>query len=61
MEYRYPHFKREHLVRDMDFGGGPSPGQPMPDFELPTTDGGTVRLGDFVGQRPLLLTFGSVT
>jgi peroxiredoxin len=33
----------------------------MPDFDLPTTDGGRVRKHDFVGQRPLLLTFGSVT
>jgi hypothetical protein len=61
MEYRYPHFKRRLLMADMAFGGGPRPGRPMPDFDLPTTDGGRVRKHDFVGQRPLLLTFGSVT
>jgi FPC/CPF motif-containing protein YcgG len=33
----------------------------MPEFDLPTTDGGRVRKNDFVGQQPLLLTMGSVT
>lgn len=61
MEYRYLHFNRKLLMEDVAFAGGPSPGQQMPDFDLPTTDGGRVRKGDFVGQRPLLLTFGSVT
>lgn len=61
MEYRYPHFKRELLMEDMSFSGGPVPGKPMPDFDLPTTDGGRVRKRDFVTQRPLLLTFASVT
>ncbi|MFP4600979.1 MAG: TlpA family protein disulfide reductase [Persicimonas sp.] len=61
LEYRYPHFKRELLMEDMSFGGGPSPGEPMPDFELPTTDGDTIRKSDFVGDRPLLLTVGSIT
>jgi hypothetical protein len=61
MEYRYPHFKRELLMEDMEFSAGPPPGHPMPDFDLPTTDGGRVRKDDFVGERPLLLIFGSVT
>lgn len=60
-EYRYAHFTRERLMEDMAFTGGPPPGQPMPDFDLPTTDGGRVRKSDFVGQRPLLLTFASIT
>ncbi len=61
MEYRYPHFKRELLLEDMAFRRGPAPGEPMPDFDVPTTDGDRVRKQDFVGRRSLLLTFGSVT
>lgn len=60
-EYRYPHFEPWMMKHDATFGGGPAPGQPMPDFELPTTDGGCVRKSDFIGHRPLLLTFGSIT
>lgn len=33
----------------------------MPDFDLRTIEGDRVRKSDFVGQRPLLLTMGSVT
>lgn len=61
MEYRYPHFKRALLIEDMGFAQGPMPGQEVPDFDLPTTDGGRVRKADFLGRRPLLLTFASVT
>jgi hypothetical protein len=60
-EYRYEHFKRELLIEDMAFAGGPGPGDPMPEFDLPTTDGGRVRKSDFVGDRPLFLTFASIT
>jgi peroxiredoxin Q/BCP len=28
-----------------------TPGGKAPDFELPTDDGGTVRLGDFKGKK----------
>ncbi len=61
VEYRYPHFKRELLMEDASFDGGPSPGEPVPYFDLPTTDGGRISKGDFVGERPLLLVFGSFT
>jgi len=61
MDYRYPHFKRALLAEDTAFHGGPTPGSLLPDFDLPTTDGGRVRQADFVGQRPLLLLFGSIT
>ncbi len=37
MPYRYPRFTREILFQDLSFRGGPSPGQPLPDFELATT------------------------
>ena len=29
-------------------------GQPAPDFSLPTADGGSVALDDFIGQQPVL-------
>ena len=61
MEYRYDHFSRELLMEDMAWRGGPEPGEEMPDFHLATTDGGRVRKSDFVGMRPVLLSFGSVT
>ncbi len=61
MKYRYPHFKRQLLIEDLAFRRGPSPGEPMPEFDLPTTEGGRIRKSDFVGQRPLLVTFSSVT
>jgi hypothetical protein len=60
-DYRYPHFRRQLLLEDRAFTGGVRPGDALPDFDLPTTDGGRVRKADFVGERPLLLTFGSVT
>lgn len=59
--YRYPHFERKLLMEDTSFKTGPSPGEPMLDFELPTTRGGLVRKRDFVGERPVLLAFGSIT
>ncbi|MDP9357200.1 MAG: redoxin domain-containing protein [Chloroflexota bacterium] len=61
LNYRYPHFTRGILLDDMAFRGGPYPGQPLPDFDLPTTDGGCVHKRDFVGRRPLLLTCTSIT
>ncbi len=61
MEYRYTHFKRKLFIEDTAFAGGPLPDQQMPNFDLPTIDGGRVRKSDFVGERPLLFTFGSFT
>jgi hypothetical protein len=61
LEYRYPHFRRALLVEDMSFHAGPKPGQPMPDFELATSDGRVIRKQDFVGGSPMLLTMGSIT
>ncbi|MBI4424205.1 MAG: redoxin domain-containing protein [Elusimicrobia bacterium] len=45
----------------MRFRGGPRPGEPFPDFDLPTIDGSRVRKDQFVGQRPVLVTLGSAT
>ena len=60
MEYRYAHFKRQLVMEDMAFTSGPRPGEPFPDFDLPTTDGDRVRFADYTG-RSLLITFGSIT
>jgi hypothetical protein len=54
--YRYPHFRRAILFEDLSFHGGPSPGQPMPDFDVPNLAGSRTRKGDFVGRQPLFLT-----
>ena len=39
-----------------------APGDPAFDFDLPLLDGsGRIRLGDFAGERPVALVFGSYT
>jgi peroxiredoxin len=48
-------------MEDRSFTGGVRPGDPMPDFVLPTTTGRRVRKTDFVGKQPVLLAFGSFT
>ena len=59
--YRYPRVTRAILRADLAFHGGPEPGAPSPDIDLPTVDGGLLRKRDFVGRRPLLLTCASIT
>ena len=34
---------------------GPKVGEPAPEIELPSLDGGTIRLGDFGGEETLVL------
>jgi hypothetical protein len=61
--YNYRHYGLRHLLGDAVRnlrGAGLRPGEPAPDFELPRSDGGSVRLGDRRG-RPVLLRFGSFT
>lgn len=60
MTYGYEHFHTRLLLDDMKFHGGPKPGEPIPDFDLPTTDGSRVQTDDFAG-RPVLITMGSTT
>lgn len=58
--YNYDSFRKEMIKEDMDFRGGPQPGDLAPDFDLPTLDGGRFRLSDHRG-RPVLFQFGSYT
>lgn len=51
----------DYHEEDVAFRVGPRPGDPMPDFELPTTDGRTIRKADFVTERPVLITLASMT
>lgn len=57
--YRYPHFHLGLMMEDMSFSKGPAPGQPMPEFTL-VTQGDELRKSDFIGYKPVLLTFGSI-
>ena len=58
--YRYERVTIGLLMDDFRFRKDtPSPGDPFPQFELPTTDGGRIRRDDFIGKRPLLIIFGS--
>lgn len=61
MTYRYDHFSREQLRGEDSFQSGPGPGQPFPDFDLQTLDGGRLSREDILGGRPTLFTLGSFT
>jgi hypothetical protein len=61
MSYRFDQFRREHLRDALAFRSGKDPGWQAPDFDLPTTDGSRMRKADFVGTRPVLLAFASLT
>ncbi len=62
-EYHYEHFRPKHLFADLwrsVLGEGLQPGSDAPDFELETTEGDRLRLGELRG-RPVLLHIGSYT
>jgi len=61
MEYRYPHFDRDHLKSAASFGDGPGPGEWFPDVEVSTPEGRPIRTYDLLGTRPALFTLGSFT
>lgn len=61
MPYRYSTFEREMMAEDASFSGGPAPGEPLPDFDLRTVDGGNLRKEDFLGGKPLVLSLVSIT
>ncbi|MDQ4078378.1 MAG: DUF1990 family protein [Chloroflexota bacterium] len=62
-EYNFEHFGPQHVLfeaRQVLTSGGLKPGQLAPDWELPSVEGGTIRLSDLRG-KPVLLHFGSFT
>ena len=60
--YPYEHVSARQLIDDLDFSRDAArPGDEAPRFELPTTDGGTVRSADLFGVRPVLLFSGSLS
>ena len=60
-DYGYVHFHPGLLLEDTAFRAGPAPGEPMPAFDLPTTDDTRVTTADLLGRGPFLLTLGSAT
>ena len=60
--YRFDRLKIGLILPDMYFTkNDPGPGDPVPDFDLPTLDGGRFRSGDLPERGPTLLVFGSYT
>lgn len=57
--YRYSRFRWRVFVEGLSFQAGPLPGDPMANFQLPTTDGSEADL--IPSSRPLLVILGSVT
>ena len=58
--YRYQHFQRELIQEDTKLRPSLGPGDSLPHFDMPTTEGPPVRSQDF-GGRKLFITFASVT
>ncbi|MCH8185347.1 MAG: redoxin domain-containing protein [Chloroflexi bacterium] len=60
--YRYDHLQLPLVLRDLYFSrDDPGPGDRVPDFDLPTLDGGRFRSTDLGETGPALLIFGSYT
>ena len=59
--YNFDTFRKEMVKEDMHFRGGAETGTVAPDFDLPTVGGGRFHLGEYAGQRPVLIEFGSIT
>ena len=60
-DYNFESFSRAFWEESKHFPGGPRPGQPAPDFDLPVVGGGRFRLSALRGSRPVLVQFGSIT
>lgn len=52
--YVYPQFKRGHVF-EVAFAGGVRPGEPFPEFDLPTVDHGRLSRGGLLGAPFVLL------
>ena len=60
--YRYDHLAPRLVLRDMYYSkNDPGPGDPVPDFDLPTLGEGRFRSTDLGETGPTLLIFGSST
>jgi len=63
--YNYERFTRDLLIKDLAAsklaGSGPAPGRRAPDFTGRTLEGDRITLSDFVGEKNVVLTFGSAT
>ena len=61
-QYRYDHFSTKLLVRDLRFQANtPAPGDALPEFEVYTSQGERRASQEILGEKPLLLVFGSMT
>jgi hypothetical protein len=58
--YAFHRFTRRSLREDMFFHGGPRPGEPFPDFDVATAEGGRLRKEDLRG-RPFVVITSSLT
>ena len=61
MAYRFEQFQRAHLREALCFDQAKQAGEPLPDFDLPTTRGGRARKADYAGSRPVLISLASLT
>lgn len=60
--YSYDHVRSKTLMHDMGFTrDAPRPGDRLPDFDLPTTDGGRISSAEVLQEQPMLLVTGSMT
>lgn len=60
--YNYDTFARSEAAgRSEEFRVRLRAGDSAPDFELPTLDGQRVRLSQFLGEKHVILEFGSIT
>jgi len=60
--YRYDEISVAGIFNEFTgFGDAPIAGEPLPDFDLMTTDGRRVRKNEFVGRRPVLISFSSLS
>lgn len=60
--YRVDHLTFPMVLRDLRFTKeDPGPGDPVPEFDLPSVGGGRFRSSDLAGIGPVLLIFGSST
>lgn len=60
--YNYVSFTRsESAGKSGEFKNSLRAGEEAPDFDLPTLEGGRIRLSDFRGKKHVLLEFGSIT